>query len=101
MAAREYATPLVVVAGQFKITPNWGEKIHEEFGSLDLGDPREVLYGEGEDGSLVDKVDVINPRWDYVRPELIQAFITNDGDHPPASIYRLLKEAYHEEDYVL
>jgi len=47
---------------------------------------------------LVDKVEVVNPYYDYVQPELIDAYITNDGDHPPSSIYRLLKETYDDED---
>jgi len=51
-----------------------------------------------EQGDLVDKVDVVNPYYDYVEPGLIDVYITNDGDHPPASIYRLVKETYDDED---
>ncbi|KAF7778546.1 hypothetical protein Agabi119p4_2891 [Agaricus bisporus var. burnettii] len=96
-AARAHSTPVVVCAGQFKITPRWN--LYHEYGALDFGDPNEVLGFE--EGQLVDKVDVVNPYFDYVRPELIDAYITNDGDHPPTSIYRLLKEAYDDEDIEL
>jgi len=93
-AAHEHCTPVVVCAGQFKLTPLWN--LYHEYGALDFGDPSQVLGFE--EGSLVDKVDVVNPFYDYVQPNLIDAFITNDGDHPPSSIYRLIKETYDDED---
>jgi len=93
-AAKAHSTPVVVCAGQFKLTPLWN--LYHEHGSLDFGNPTEVLGFE--EGDLVDKVDVVNPHYDYVDPELVDAFITNDGDHPPSSIYRLLKETYDDED---
>ncbi|KAF8163534.1 hypothetical protein B0H34DRAFT_781223 [Crassisporium funariophilum] len=93
-AARAHSTPVVVCAGQFKLTPLWN--LYHEHGALDFGNPSDVLGFE--EGDLVDKCDVVNPYYDYVQPELIDAFITNDGDHPPSSIYRLLKETYDDED---
>jgi len=96
-AALAHSTPVVVCAGQFKLTPLWN--LYHEYGALDFADPSNVLGFE--EGNLVDKVDVINPYYDYVRPELVDAFITNDGDHPPSSIYRLIKEAYDDEDHDL
>ncbi|KAF9532152.1 hypothetical protein CPB83DRAFT_847311 [Crepidotus variabilis] len=93
-AARAHSTPVVVCAGQFKLTPLWN--LYHEYGALDFGNPADVL--EFENGHMVDKVDVVNPYYDYVQPELIVAYITNDGDHPPSSIYRLLKESYDDED---
>ncbi|KAJ6502301.1 eukaryotic translation initiation factor 2B subunit 2 [Mycena sanguinolenta] len=96
-AAQEHCTPVVVCAGQFKLTPLWN--LYHEYGALDFGDPSQVLGFE--EGSLVDKVDVVNPFYDYVQPNLINAFITNDGDHPPSSIYRLIKETYDDADNVL
>jgi len=93
-AARAHSTPVVVCAGQFKLTPLWN--LYHEYGALDFADPSSVLGFE--EGGLVDKVDVVNPYYDYVRPELVDAYITNDGDHPPPSIYRLIKESYDDED---
>ncbi|KAI0317580.1 eukaryotic translation initiation factor 2B beta subunit [Amylostereum chailletii] len=93
-AARAHSTPVVVCAGQFKLTPLWN--LYHEYGALDFADPNSVLgFDEGE---LVDKVDVVNPYYDYVRPELVDVYVTNDGDHPPPSIYRLIKESYDDED---
>ena len=109
-AARAHSTPVVVCAGQFKMTPLWN--LYHQYGALDFGNPDHVLGFEN--GDLVDKVDVVNPYYDYVQPELIMAYITNEwvvhfsndqlpmsadsGDHPPSSIYRLLKESYDDED---
>lgn len=73
-AARAHSTAVLVCAGQFKITPRWN--LYHEYGALDFGDPNEVLGFE--EGQLVDKVDVVNPYYDYVRPELIDAYITNE-----------------------
>lgn len=93
-AARVHSTPVVVCAGQYKLTPLWN--LYHEYSQLDFGDPAQVLGFE--EGELVEKVDVVNPYYDYVPPDLIDAYLTNDGDHPPSSIYRLLKEMYDDED---
>jgi len=72
-AARAHSTPVVVCAGQFKLTPLWN--LYHEYGALDFGNPADVLGFDN--GDLVDKVDVVNPYYDYVQPELIDAYITN------------------------
>ncbi|KAF9817847.1 hypothetical protein IEO21_03189 [Rhodonia placenta] len=96
-AARAHSTPVVVCAGQFKLTPLWN--LYHEYGALDFADPSSVLGFE--EGALVDKVDVVNPYYDYVGPEMVDVFITNDGDHPPSSVYRLVKESYDDDDQML
>ncbi|KAI0797565.1 eukaryotic translation initiation factor 2B beta subunit [Abortiporus biennis] len=96
-AARVHSTPVVVCAGQFKLTPLWN--LYHDYGALDFADPSSVLGFE--EGALVEKVDVLNPYYDYVGPELVDVFITNDGDHPPSSVYRLIKETYDDDDHEL
>ena len=73
-AARVHSTPVVVCAGQFKLTPLWN--LYHDFGALDFADASAVLGFE--EGNLVDKVDVLNPYYDYVGPELIDVYITNE-----------------------
>jgi translation initiation factor eIF-2B subunit beta len=73
-AARAHSTPVVVCAGQFKLTPLWN--LYHEYGALDFADPSAVLGFE--EGDLVDKVDVVNPFYDYVRPEMVDVYITNE-----------------------
>ncbi|OCB84124.1 eukaryotic translation initiation factor 2B beta subunit [Sanghuangporus baumii] len=73
-AARAHSTPVVICAGQFKLTPLWN--VYHQYGALDFADPSSVLGFD--EGSLVDKVDVINPYYDYVAPELFDVYITNE-----------------------
>jgi translation initiation factor eIF-2B subunit beta len=73
-AARAHSTPVVVCTGQFKLTPLWN--LYHDYGALDFADPSSVLGFE--EGRLVDKVDVINPYYDYVKPDLVDAYITNE-----------------------
>ncbi|KAH7907083.1 hypothetical protein BJ138DRAFT_1129413 [Hygrophoropsis aurantiaca] len=118
-AARGHRVPVVVLAGGYKMTPRWdwgagasgdgkgsggdkgggGGNSVGSYAARDFGDPGAVLGWD--EGALVDSVQVVNPRWDYVPPELVDVFITNDGEHPPSSVYRLIKEAYDDEDYEL
>lgn len=46
-------------------------------------------------------VEVINPAYDYIPPELISLFVTDVGACTPSYIYRLLTEYYSRQDYVL
>jgi translation initiation factor 2B subunit (eIF-2B alpha/beta/delta family) len=73
-AARAHSTTVMVCAGQFKLTPLWN--LYHEYGALDFDDPSGVLGFE--EGDLVDKVDVVNPYYDYVRPELVDVYVTNE-----------------------
>jgi len=73
-AARAHSTPVVVCAGQFKLTPLWN--LYHEHGAVDFGDPNEVLGLDG--GESFEKVDVINPYYDYVKPEFVDVLITNE-----------------------
>ena len=73
-AARAHSTPVVVCAGQFKLTALWN--LYHDYGALDFADPSAVLGFE--EGKLVERVDVVNPYYDYVSPELIDVFITNE-----------------------
>jgi translation initiation factor eIF-2B subunit beta len=46
-------------------------------------------------------VDVVNPAFDYIPPDLVDLFITNFGGHQPSYIYRLLAEYHSPQDYKL
>lgn len=97
-AARAHSTTVMVCAGQFKLTPLWN--LYHEYGALDFDNPNGVLGFE--EGDLVDKVDVVNPYYDYVRPDLVDVYVTNEyaylscsfpfpsppppDIHPPAAI---------------
>jgi translation initiation factor eIF-2B subunit beta len=73
-AARTHRTPVVFCAGQFKLSPLWN--VYHAYGSLDFANPTQVLGFQ--EGKLMDQVDVLNPTYDYIPPELINVFITNE-----------------------
>jgi translation initiation factor eIF-2B subunit beta len=71
-AAHKHRTPVIVVSGVYKLSPEYPF----EFDSLiEYGDTGKII--SYEDGDLVDKLDVDNPLFDYVPPELVDLYITN------------------------
>jgi translation initiation factor 2B subunit (eIF-2B alpha/beta/delta family) len=45
---------------------------------------------------------VVNPSYDYVPPELISLFVTDQGHgFMPSYVYRQLTEFYHRQDFIL
>lgn len=71
-AAHRHRTPVIVLSGIYKLSPEYPF----EFESLiEYGDTSKVI--SYEDGDLVDKLDVDNPLFDYVPPELVDLYITN------------------------
>ena len=47
-----------------------------------------------EDGDIPENIEAIVPAFDYVPPELISMFITNQGGFTPNYIYRQFQENY-------
>lgn len=71
-AAHRHKTPVIVLSGIYKLSPEYPF----EFESLiEYGDPAKVI--SYDDGDLVSKVEVDNPLFDYVPPELVDLYITN------------------------
>jgi translation initiation factor eIF-2B subunit beta len=71
-AAKVHRTPVIVVSGIYKLSPEYPF----EFESLiEYGDPGNIIrYGEG---GLVEDMEVDNPVFDYVPPDLVDLYITN------------------------
>lgn len=71
-AANEHSTPVVIVTGVYKLSPvypfDW-ERL------VELGDPSKVV--SFDDPELVEKVEVLNPIYDYVPAELVDLYVTN------------------------
>lgn len=71
-AAHKHRIPVIVLSGVYKLSPEYPF----EFESLiEYGDTSKVI--SYEDGDLVDKLEVDNPLFDYVPPELVDLYITN------------------------
>ncbi|KAH7407852.1 translation initiation factor-like protein eIF-2B subunit beta [Cadophora sp. MPI-SDFR-AT-0126] len=92
-AARAHSTPVIVVSGVYKLSPEYPF----EFESLiEYGDPGSIV--DYDDGELVDKLEVDNPVYDYVPPDLVDLYITNLGAHAPSYLYRIVADHYKTED---
>lgn len=97
MAAREHSTPVVALAGVFKISPDWSWVSPERLRTGNQG-PTAQLVNYASSHTLAEKAEIENPLWDFVSPADIDVIITNVGEHPPSYVYRLIQENYHEED---
>ena len=72
LAASMHRTPVIVLGAVYKLSPVYPFDI-DPF--MENGDPSGVAsYG---DGDLVCKVELENPLFDYVPPELVDLYITN------------------------
>ena len=71
-AARMHRKPVIVLGAVYKLSPVYPFDI-DSF--MENGNPGRVIsYG---DGDLVNKVELRNPLFDYIPPELVDLYITN------------------------
>lgn len=98
LAAKHYSVPVIVLAPMYKLSP-------QHLCSYDQDAFNNYVSPEGvlnySDGRILSKIEVYNPVFDYVPPELVTLFISNVGGHSPSYIYRLLSELYHPDDHEL
>jgi len=92
MAAKELRKPVLVATGQFKFSLS---EI-DEYEGRDWQSPDRILDPFDAKG-----VQVENAYYDYVGPELVGLYVTEEGDHMPAHVKRVVAESYDEEDFVL
>lgn len=100
LAAKHHSVPLVCVAGLYKLCPEFP---FDQNTVNNLLSPSQVLSFEelgkmSQDGA---QIDVLNPAYDYVPPNLVNLFVTNESGSQPSYMYRLLQELYHRDDHVL
>lgn len=106
LAAQRHAVPFVVLAGVHKLCPLYPH--NPEVLLNELKSPSELLdFGEFSDclnsdiGSGSPLLQVVNPAFDYVPPNLVSLFITDTGGHNPSYMYRLIADYYSADDMVL
>jgi translation initiation factor eIF-2B subunit beta len=92
-AARAHRVPIVVVAGTYQLSPRYP---HDPRAFLEYGDVGKML--PYQDAELVGTVCLENPRWDFVRPECVDLYVTNLGGHAPSYLYRVVRDQYRDED---
>lgn len=71
-AAHKHRTPVIVLSGVYKLSPEYPYEVES---LIEYGDTGKII--NYEDGDLVEKLDVDNPLFDYVPPELVDLYITN------------------------
>jgi hypothetical protein len=71
-AAQVHQTPVVVLTGIYKLSPIYPFDVEELIEWGDAG-----VVARYEDAEFVEKVDVVNPVFDYVPPELVNLYISN------------------------
>ncbi|CAH0553481.1 unnamed protein product [Brassicogethes aeneus] len=98
LAAKRYSVPVMVLSHMYKFSPIYSASHKQEAFNV-MASPANVLpYSSGP---ILNKVQVLNPVFDYVPPELVTLFISHQGGNAPSYVYRLLSELYHQDDYYL
>lgn len=95
LAAKAHHVPVVVLSGLYKFTPLYPSEDQDTF--VDFFPPEQVLPFEqvtNHGGEII----VQSPAFDYVPPDLVSLFISNQGPTMPSYIYRVLAEIYHPDD---
>lgn len=96
LAAKDLSVPLVCVTGLFKLCPLFP---HDQDTFNCLLSPAMVMSFKDKDN--MKNVEVLNPAYDYIPPNLVDLYITNMGGLQPSYIYRLLAEYYHRDDLII
>lgn len=105
LAAQKHAVPFVVVAGIHKLCPSYPH--NPEVCLNDMRSPAELLeFGQFSDCTEFGTdsgapLQVVNPAFDYVAPELVSLLITDIGGHNPSYMYRLISDYYSADDFDL
>jgi translation initiation factor eIF-2B subunit beta len=77
LAAKAHSKPVVVTTGQFKFAPAWN--LFHEFGAVDFQSPGGVMGFDGlGGGGGFEGVEAGVPYYDYIKPELVNLFVTNE-----------------------
>lgn len=92
-AAKTHHVPVVVLSGVYKLSPVFPFDKDE---LIEYGDPSKVV--PFQDGAFMDRVDVVNPIYDFVDSDLVDLYITNLGGHAPSYLYRIVADHYRVED---
>ncbi|XP_052860102.1 translation initiation factor eIF-2B subunit beta [Anopheles cruzii] len=94
LSAKHFSVPVIVLAPTYKLAPV--HLCNYEQGDFNiLGNTEAILPFKSHAARFT---KVYNPLFDYVPPELVTLFITNNGANAPSYIYRLISELYHPDD---
>ncbi|KAH8893490.1 nagb/rpia/CoA transferase-like protein [Thozetella sp. PMI_491] len=92
-AAHEQSTPVIVLAGVYKLCP---ETPYDLDALVEVGDAGAfVNYAEG---TVVNGVNVESPVTEFIQPELIDLYITNLGPYTRHHLSDVMADHYKSED---
>lgn len=92
-AAKQFKKPVLMIAGSYKLSPIYP---YDAENLIEVGNSGKVV--DFRDAELMDKLEVLNPLYDYIPPELVDIVITTDGGASPNFIYRLILDNYSVQD---
>ena len=92
-AARTHHVPVVVLSGVYKLSPVYPFDTHE---LIEHGDPSKVVGWE--EAEFRERVEVVNPIFDFVEAEDVGLYVTNLGACAPSFLYRIVADHYRVED---
>ena len=95
VAAKEHNVPVVGLAAAFHLTPMFAHNQSETLGQL-LSPSLTIAYNANV---CQENVEVVNPAYDFVSPDLMSLYVTNNGSHQPSYTHRVLAELYHQSDH--
>lgn len=95
-AAKQFTKPVLSIAGSYKLSPIYPFDVES---LIEVGNSGKVV--DFKDDELVDKLEVINPLYDYIAPDLVDIVISTDGGASPNFMYRLILDNYSDLDRVL
>ena len=97
LCAEAHSVPVLVLTGMYKLTPMF------PFDSTTFNkllSPLEIVSIKAQD-KPIHSLGAPMPMYDYVPPELISLYVTNNGGFTPLYIYRLFRELYSPVDHAL
>ncbi|CAG9822559.1 unnamed protein product [Phaedon cochleariae] len=96
LAAKHYSVPVMVLSHMYKFTPLYVGSHNQEAFNICASPANVIPYSAGK---ILNSIQVFNPVFDYVPPELVTLLISHQGGNAPSYVYRLLSELYHQDDY--
>ncbi|RNF18208.1 putative translation initiation factor eif-2b beta subunit, putative,eIF-2B GDP-GTP exchange factor [Trypanosoma conorhini] len=111
IAAKHFAVPVLVATTTLKMSPYYPRDVlctslvkisrtdAKEIPWNTYGSPYEVLptpYGENVEN--IGSLTINSPATEYVPPELVTLYATNESEYTPSQIHRIVRENYNPED---
>ncbi|EKF26484.1 translation initiation factor eif-2b beta subunit, putative,eIF-2B GDP-GTP exchange factor, putative [Trypanosoma cruzi marinkellei] len=111
VAAKHFAVPVLVATTTLKMSPYYPRDVFcTSLVKISRTDAKEIpwkIYGHpydvlptpyGENVENIGSLTVNSPATEYVPPELITLYATNESEYTPSQIHRIVRENYNPED---